>query len=87
MTKLKLATKPDEEPTRQMIAQAEINQDQSEWSGPCGKTEGWKPVELGGNSLDVDSILKRADVGRYVALIDKPVPGWLRLLRWIKGIR
>jgi hypothetical protein len=71
-----------DEPTREMVAIAKIEQNQSEWAGPCGKTDGWKPIETAADSpLPVDEVQRKS---YKVIVIDSPIPLWRRILRWRK---
>lgn len=65
-----------DEPSRQMIAIAEIEQSMREWS-----QQGWHPIEItADNPLDVDAVCERS---YKVVVVDGPVP-WRRLLRWLR---
>lgn len=68
-----------EEPTRQQIALAAIEQNQREWS-----KQGWHPITTTDDvPLPVDEIQRRS---YKVIVVDGRVPWWRRLWRWWKGV-
>lgn len=71
-----------DEPSCADVALAAIEQDQSEWSGPCGKTDGWQPITTDAtNPLPVDAIQGRS---YKVVITNSPIPFWRRVMRWLE---
>lgn len=66
-----------DEPTRQMIELARIDQEH--------RDSKWTPCETPRGHFDVDGILARSEP-RY-APTDKPIPYWRKILRWLRGIK
>lgn len=76
-TKLRLADAED--PTRQMVEMARIEQSHREWS-----PQGWQPIDVvARNPLDVDAVVARSY--RVLVVTDAVVPWWRRALRWLTG--
>lgn len=77
MTETKLRLIDSEEPTREMIAQARMEQSWREWTGINGQP--WQPFSEPRErpTLDTDDVLRRT----YRAEVDRPVPLLRRLLR------
>lgn len=88
MMAVKLRLLDTEEPpaasldARKLDAIAEIEQSMREWSGPCGRTDGWKPVEVDATKpLPVDDVQRRS---YKVIVVNSPIPFWRKVMRWLK---
>lgn len=56
---MRLIRRQNDEPTRQEIEMAHIEQTWAEWIGPNGHS--WKPItQTHGKKLDIDSVLRRS---------------------------
>lgn len=70
-----------DEPTREQIEMARMEQNWREWS-----LAGWKPFNEPRDRpvLNPDDVLRESDkkVARY-AVLHLPIPRWRRVLRWV----
>lgn len=77
MAETKLRLIDADEPTREQIAQARMEQSWREWTGINGQP--WQPFSEPRErpTLDTDDVLRRT----YRVEVDKPAPRWRRLWR------
>lgn len=73
--------KKDEDPTRQEVFMAGVEQSWREWNGPSGRP--WIPYQ-GSTAQWSESVSKALDRGRYIVITDTPVPLWRRTLKKLR---